>query len=123
MELTCNGQSGHGSSPLENTCGEKVRYLLDKFMDYRRNEINRVMGNVNLGDVTGVNLTMINGGIQTNVVPAEIKIVFDIRLAVDVDPDDFTSQAKKENLCVIAYSQSSLLYFRSNNGVKKLEEI
>lgn len=97
MELTCNGPTGHGSAPMENTSGEKVRHILDKFMDYRSNEISKLKGNIITGDVTGVNLTMINGGIQTNVVPAEIKIVFDIRLAVDVDPDAFTSQARKKD--------------------------
>lgn len=95
IELTCRGQSGHGSAPLENTCGEKVRYLLDRFMDYRSNEISKINEKVYAGDVTNVNLTMINGGIQTNVVPAEIKIVFDISVAVDVDLDDFERQARK----------------------------
>lgn len=67
-------------------------------MDYRSNEnskINHV--DVNKGDVTGINLTIINGGVQINVVPAEIKIVFDIRLAVNVDQDAFKKQARKQN--------------------------
>ncbi|KAJ6640740.1 Aminoacylase-1, partial [Pseudolycoriella hygida] len=89
IELICNGQSGHGSSPLENTPGEKVRYLLDKFMDYRSDEIKKIGAGVPLGEVTNINLTMINGGVQKNVVPAYIKLVFDIRLAVGVDQDAF----------------------------------
>jgi len=93
IELTCNGQSGHGSAPLENTPGEKARHILAKFMDYRSNENSKINHlTVNKGDVTGINLTMINGGVQINVVPAEIKIVFDIRLAVYVDQDAFKEQ-------------------------------
>lgn len=98
IELTCNGQSGHGSAPLENTCGEKVRHILDKFMDYRRKELSKIGGDVPIGDVTNINLTMINGGVQTNVVPADIKLVFDIRLAVGCDQDAFEAMARKQQL-------------------------
>lgn len=38
-----------------------------------------------LGDVITINLTMINGGHQLNVVPSELSVTFDIRLAIDVD--------------------------------------
>jgi len=95
IELTCKGQSGHGSSPLPNTPGEKVRHILDKFMDFRSEEISKITSIATTGDVTNVNLTMINGGVQKNVIPAEIKLVFDIRLAVDVDFDDFESQINR----------------------------
>lgn len=95
IELTCNGQSGHGSAPLENTPGEKVRHILDRFMDYRSKELSKISDDVPMGDVTNVNLTMINGGVQTNVVPADIKLVFDIRLAVGLDQDAFEALVRK----------------------------
>lgn len=95
IELTCNGQSGHGSAPLENTAGEKVRHILDRFMDYRSNELSKITGESNIGNVTNINLTMINGGVQTNVVPADIKLVFDIRLAVGLDQDGFEAMVRK----------------------------
>lgn len=95
LELTCNGQSGHGSAPLDNTPGEKVRHLLDRFMDYRSNELSKITGETTIGYVTNVNLTMINGGVQTNVVPAEITLVFDIRLAVGLDQDGFLGMIKQ----------------------------
>ncbi len=44
---------------------------------------------LSIGDVTTINLTMINGGVQNNVIPGEMNIVFDIRLAVDVDHNEF----------------------------------
>ncbi|XP_037045175.1 aminoacylase-1-like isoform X4 [Bradysia coprophila] len=95
IELTCNGQSGHGSAPLENTPGEKVRYILNKFMDYRSKELSKISENVPMGNVTNINLTIINGGVQINVVPAEIKLSFDIRLAVGVDQDAFEAMIRQ----------------------------
>ncbi|KAG4066360.1 hypothetical protein HA402_000584 [Bradysia odoriphaga] len=95
IELTCNGQSGHGSAPLKNTPGEKLRYILDKFMDYRSKEITKISENVPIGETTSINLTMINGGVQINVVPAEIKLSFDIRLAVGVDQDAFEAMIRQ----------------------------
>lgn len=63
-------------------------------MDYRNNELHKLELNKNLGigDVSAVNLTMLNGGMQQNVVPTEMKIVFDIRLAPDVDINAFKKQ-------------------------------
>lgn len=51
--------------------------------------------NLGIGDVTTVNLTMLNGGVQNNVIPGELTIVFDIRLAVDVDHNEFERMVKK----------------------------
>lgn len=48
-----------------------------------------------LGDVTTVNLTKINGGIQPNVIPSDITLVFDCRLAIDVDHDVFVQQVRE----------------------------
>lgn len=98
IELTCNGQSGHGSAPLENTPGEKVRHILAKFMDYRSVELSKISDAVPMGHVTNINLTMINGGVQTNVVPADIKLVFDIRLAVGQDQDEFEAMVIEQNV-------------------------
>lgn len=91
VEFICNGQSGHGSLFLKNTPGKKVQFLINKFMDLRDVEEKKLESNSNIriGDVTTVNLTMINGGVQNNVIPGEMRIVFDIRLAVDVDHDEF----------------------------------
>lgn len=42
-----------------------------------------------LGDVTSLNLTMLSGGVQPNVVPAEFKATFDIRVTPKVDMKEF----------------------------------
>ncbi|KAJ6649052.1 Aminoacylase-1 [Pseudolycoriella hygida] len=91
IEFVCYGKSGHGSLFLKNTPGKKVQFLINKFMELRDAEEVKLEKNANLGigDVTTVNLTMMSGGVQNNVIPGELTIVFDIRLAVDVDHDEF----------------------------------
>lgn len=80
--------------PMENTPGEKVHYMLDKMMQLRQREAQRLKDDPKLtpGDITTVNLTMLQGGLQSNVVPAEMRLTFDIRLAIDVDHDAFDQQ-------------------------------
>ncbi|GAB0091331.1 hypothetical protein DMENIID0001_061620 [Sergentomyia squamirostris] len=90
----CYGTPGHGSLLHKNTAGEKVRYIVDKLMDLRRHEEKKLENNPELliGDVTTVNLTKISGGVQSNVVPPDLTLGFDIRLAVTVNHDDFIKQ-------------------------------
>ena len=73
---------------LENTAGEKAQYMINKLLAYRykcttcRSQLSilsmhraqekaklQADPSKTLGDVTTVNLTIINGGVQTNVVP------------------------------------------------------
>lgn len=83
----------------ENSAGEKVQYMLNKFMDFRKQEMDKLKNNpeLKMGDVTAVNLTMLKGGLQTNIVPSEMRITFDIRLAIDVDHDAFEQKARLFN--------------------------
>lgn len=62
--------------------------------EFRSNEVAKLANDseLSLGDVTTVNLTMLSGGVQVNVVPLEAALVYDIRLAVDVDRDAFEEQ-------------------------------
>lgn len=67
-------------------------------------EVNRLDNNpeYTIGDVTSINLTRINGGIQSNVIPSQITACFDVRLALDVNLSDF--EAKVDILYKIARS-------------------
>lgn len=51
---------------FKNTPGEKIHYIIDKFMNLRKMESAKLENNPDLtiGDVTTVNLTMLNGGTQ-----------------------------------------------------------
>ncbi|XP_012257792.1 aminoacylase-1 [Athalia rosae] len=88
--IHCPGNPGHGSLMLDNTAGEKVRYIIDKFMDFRAKEKAKLTNpKCKLGDVTSVNLTQLQGGVQTNVIPDKLTVVFDIRIATTVNIVEF----------------------------------
>lgn len=97
VHFTLPGAPGHGSLLLKNTAGEKVRNLFDRFIDYRNTQVKRLDDHpeLTIGDVTTVNITMINGGVQSNVVPPEYKVTVDMRLALDVDHQEFENMFKK----------------------------
>jgi len=40
---------------------------------------------MDIGDITSVNMTMLDGGCQLNVVPSEFSAGFDVRLAIGTD--------------------------------------
>lgn len=42
--------------------------------------------------VTSINLTRIKGGVENNVIPAEMSAYFDIRISVNTDLDAFEQQ-------------------------------
>lgn len=86
---------------LENTAGEKMRHILDRMMDYRAQQAEKLKNNpeFTIGDVTTVNLTILSGGVQSNVVPPTLTALFDCRLAVDVDHYAFENMvSSRENI-------------------------
>ncbi|CAH1636348.1 unnamed protein product [Spodoptera littoralis] len=96
MKIICPGKSGHGSLLLPDNSGEKLRYMVDKLMDLRAESKKKLADNPSLtiGDVTTVNLTMLSGGIQNNVVPEKLTASFDIRIALSVDQKEFENQIR-----------------------------
>ena len=82
VKITCHGSPGHGSRFLENTAGEKAQKIINKLLEFRSQEKERLEANpeLTLGDVTTVNLTLMEGGVQVNVVPDKFVLNFDIRI-------------------------------------------
>lgn len=124
IEIKCFGQSGHGSLLFKHTPGEKLNYMMNKLMEFRKNESLRLENNpeLTIGDVTSVNLTMLSGGVQDNVVPPVFTASFDIRLANNVDDKEFEKQViggDAKNLENISHLHS----FRYIGGAKKLAEL
>uniref|UniRef100_A0A6M2DD42 N-acyl-aliphatic-L-amino acid amidohydrolase n=1 Tax=Xenopsylla cheopis TaxID=163159 RepID=A0A6M2DD42_XENCH len=87
VHIHCHGDPGHGSLILKNTAGEKMRYIIDRFMDMRKEQEDLLEQNPNykLGDVTTINLTILKGGVQSNVIPEVLTAVFDIRITPSLD--------------------------------------
>ncbi|XP_053604968.1 aminoacylase-1-like [Plodia interpunctella] len=96
ITMICPGKSGHGSLLLPDNNGEKIRYIIDKFMDLRQESKKKLEedSKLTIGDVTTVNLTMLNGGIQNNVIPEKLTVSFDLRLATTVDHEEFENMIK-----------------------------
>lgn len=96
----CNGTTGHGSLLHERTAGEKIRHIIDRCMDYRSGQVELLKKNpeLSVGDVTTVNLTILQGGVQVNVVPTTLSAIFDVRLAINVDHDEFEKMVKTRHV-------------------------
>ncbi|XP_063867714.1 aminoacylase-1-like isoform X4 [Scylla paramamosain] len=96
LNVRCSGQPGHGSQFLSNTAGEKLHKVINSFFSFRDQEERRLRENpdLQLGDVTTVNLTMLEGGVQFNVVPAQLSVGFDIRIPPALDPADFENMVQ-----------------------------
>ncbi|XP_046582533.1 aminoacylase-1-like [Haliotis rubra] len=96
VQVTCKGAPGHGSGFIQNSAAAKVRKVMNSFLQFRDDEENRLKSTPNLshGDVTTVNMTILKGGIQFNVVPTEFGLSFDIRIPPTVDVVKFENQIK-----------------------------
>ena len=59
VKIICPGSPGHGSRFVENTPGGKAQNIINKLLEYRESEKERLEANPDftLGDVTTVNLT------------------------------------------------------------------
>lgn len=65
-------------------------------MNWREYEKLRMKnGNLGAGDITSINLTMLNGGCQINVVPPELTVAFDVRLSIEIDVTTMENTIKK----------------------------
>lgn len=114
IEVTCPGNPGHGSMFIENNAGEKLRRVIESFLTLRDKEEARMKANnLTLGDVTTVNLTVIEGGLQLNVIPAEFKAKFDMRITPTVDLKEL--EAKILSWCKAAGEGVSVRFLQKNS--------
>lgn len=82
VEFKAEGQAGHASALSNNTAMEKIQIVANRLLAYREAEKERMEKNgLQLGDVTTINLTILKGGSQVNVVPSEFTATFDIRIS------------------------------------------
>ncbi|XP_044531240.1 aminoacylase-1A-like isoform X4 [Gracilinanus agilis] len=87
LRITSSGNPGHGSRFIENTAAEKLHRVVTSVLEFREQEKLRLQSDpsLTLGAVTSVNLTVLQGGVAYNVVPATMSAGFDFRVAPDVD--------------------------------------
>ena len=91
------GQPGHGSLLLKDTAAEKLRVLMGKIYDYRRQqeELLEKDPELLLGDVTTVNVTKMSGGKQRNVLPPMFEITVDMRIALEQNLEEFEAMLNR----------------------------
>jgi len=96
LRITCPGSPGHGSRFVENNAAIKAQYMMNKLLEFRSSEKARLEGdsNLQLGDVTTVNLNIINGGVQANVVPDKFELTFDIRVTPKISVPELEARIK-----------------------------
>jgi len=96
VEATATGDPGHGSQFIKDTAAEKMTKFINKFAQFRESEELRWKNNpkFTLGDVTTSNLTMIEGGVQSNVIPSEMKAVFDCRVTTSFNAEEFKAMVE-----------------------------
>lgn len=105
VELVVNGKSGHGSRYFKDTAGEKMTRLLAKINEFRDQEQKKFAkaSYPYYGNITTINLTILKGGVQYNVIPAEMKATFDMRNSVQMNLNDVEQQVSHKismKLCV-----------------------
>ncbi|KAL6739993.1 hypothetical protein Aduo_013386 [Ancylostoma duodenale] len=91
LKVTCTGSPGHGSKFIANTAAEKLQKLINTTLAFREEQRKILEGDhkKTLGDVTTLNLTILEGGVQVNVLPEKFTAFFDIRVPPTVDFEAF----------------------------------
>ncbi|PVU85575.1 hypothetical protein BB559_006942 [Furculomyces boomerangus] len=101
VKFTAHGQTGHGSQFIENTAIEKLLPIIDEIMKFREEQKSSLKSKypdsqfLDQGHYTSANLTMLEGGVQANVVPESYTVTFDIRITPDVDCFEFYNWLEK----------------------------
>ncbi|KAI9598089.1 aminoacylase-1A-like protein [Syncephalis fuscata] len=88
--VKATGATGHGSKFIKNTAAKKLMGIANellKFSDEQEKLLNNGShnGKLHISDVSSINLTMLKGGIQFNVVPSEMEATFDLRVTPKTD--------------------------------------
>jgi len=103
------GPTGHGSRFIKQTAMEKLMRAVNRFLEFRAEQLKIFEGHdgckhaveKKLGDVTTLNLTMLNGGVGSaagwnlNVIPMEAEAGFDIRIPPSVNLEEFEEKIKE----------------------------
>lgn len=93
-----SGNPGHGSMFINDTAGVRSHQFIGHMLAFRQEQEQLLRDNpssLSLGHVTTVNWTMASGGVQRNVLPAEIKLVFDMRISALKEPSEVTGMIRK----------------------------
>ena len=101
---------------------------MNQILGYRQKQKKLLEANpdLTLGDVTTVNMTMISGGVQMNVVPNEFTLGFDFRITPTTNLVEFDEMLRKWSeevslKCLRASSFPLSIYNRAPRSTYKAE--
>lgn len=63
--IHCSGTAGHGSVFVPNTAAEKLRLVINRFLDFRASEEIKYQDEKQRDNVTSINLTMLKVNLMT----------------------------------------------------------
>ncbi|OMJ20661.1 Aminoacylase-1 [Smittium culicis] len=95
VKFIAHGNTGHGSQFIEGTAIEKLLPVINELSNFRKVQLDSLKEKFsisqmqNQGNFTSVNLTMLEGGKQPNVIPATYSATFDIRVTPNTDLNQF----------------------------------
>ncbi|KAK3767604.1 hypothetical protein RRG08_003865 [Elysia crispata] len=97
LKITCKGQPGHASAFIENTAVKKLHNVLTSCLAFREQQENLFKANpeAGMGAVTSLNVTILEGGVQPNVVPASMSASVDMRITPTVEASEVKAMIKK----------------------------
>ena len=97
VKVTCPGNPGHGSRFIPDNAAEKLRRVINSFLAHRDEQEQKLKDNpeLKLGDVNTINMNLVEGGVQPNVVPTEFSVTFDIRITPSHNLDEFEAMMAK----------------------------
>ena len=80
LKLTVRGKAGHASILLDDTAAVKLTRILSRIDAFRQKQRELVKTPVDNCCVLSVNVTMVHGGTQVNVIPAEFSVCVNMRI-------------------------------------------
>ena len=96
IHVKCKGTPGHASMLKPDTAGEKFYRFVDKMMKFRDGQKTKYDWTYDnqqqMGETLSVNLTMVEGGKQPNVIPSHLTATFDCRIPPNIDLTKFENQ-------------------------------
>ena len=97
IDICCHGNPGHGSKFVSDSAAVKFTKVLQEINAFREVEIEKLESNPELmeGDVTTVNVTIVQGGDLANVVPSKISLTCDVRVPPGTTQDSVENMAAK----------------------------
>ncbi|KAL0840110.1 hypothetical protein ABMA28_015418 [Loxostege sticticalis] len=116
IKVTCTGIPGHGSLLADDTAGEKLHYVIEKFMKLRQEEKKKLAAGIPYGEVITINLTQTEGGVQVNVLPEHLSVSFDMRIPPDIDHQEIEDMIK--SWCSEAGDGVTFEYYKKNPEIK-----